>query len=408
MIKKYLILALLVSLCNTHYSQGEFSDNQVPCDQEYVFVPARVKEVIEQLVVQKNDPQRDSALDGLQVAFSYDYNLVPLELATKACEAALVIAAELSTDADVKAVLEQYHQDLSVKSPVVVATPEQRACLKNKTLDCLIVKGNVLANNLIVCGTICGSIANCDPRGTVTGLTGATGLTGNPGQQSDAQGATGFTGATGPQGTTGITGITGTQGAVGALGLAGVTGPDGVTGLTGFTGAQGAPGLPGATGNTGSTFITRAFGYIYKNTPTNAQWGQDIVYSNNGPLLNITHAVFTTPIAFSEAGVYEINYSVTGITAASGSVPINPCVQVALQLNGSSVEGGQYGAGLSNESPTLRRQVNGQTIIQLAANDQLSLEIHIFFNSPNNFLNQINPSPNVFATNASFTIRKLA
>lgn len=408
MIKKFLVLILLISLCNTHSSQGEFSDNQVPGDQEYVFVPARVKEIIEQLVEQKNDPQRDSALDGLRVAFSYDYNLVPLELAAKACDTAVMIASDLGFDVDAQAVLEQYQHDLCVKSPTVVATPEQRACLKNKTLDCLIVKGDVLANNLIVCGTICGSIANCDPRGTVTGLTGATGLTGNPGQQSDAQGATGSTGATGPQGATGVTGLEGAQGALGALGLPGATGPDGATGLTGFTGAQGARGLPGATGNTGSTFITRAFGYVFKNTPTNAQWGQDIVYSTNGPLLNITHTVFTTPIAFSEAGVYEINYSVTGITAASGSVPVNPCVQVALQRNGSSVEGGQYGAGLSNESPTLRRQVNGQTILQLAASDVLELEIHVFFNSPNNFLNQINPSPNVFATNASFTIRRLA
>ncbi len=125
----------------------------------------------------KNDPQRDSALNGLRVAFSYDYNLVPLELAAKACDAAVMIASDLGVDADAQAVLEQYQHDLCVKSPTVVATPEQRACLKNKTLDCLIVKGNVLANNLIVCGTICGSIANCDPRGTVTGLTGAHRLT---------------------------------------------------------------------------------------------------------------------------------------------------------------------------------------------------------------------------------------
>ncbi|MFZ5953470.1 MAG: hypothetical protein ACOYT8_00040 [Candidatus Dependentiae bacterium] len=408
MLKKCLIFVLLLSLWNTPHSYGKFSDNHVQSDQEYVFVPERVKEIIEQLVIQKNDPQRESALDGLRVAFSYDYNLVPLELAAKACDAALAMASDICLDANAMLILEQYKHDLSVRSHTVVATLEQRACLKNKTLDCLIVKGNVIANNLLVCGTICGSITNCDPRGIVTGLTGATGLTGNPGLQSDAQGATGFTGNTGPQGVTGVTGLEGPQGALGALGIAGATGPDGTTGLTGFTGAQGARGLPGATGATGSTFITRAFGYVYKNTPTTAQWGQEIVYSTNGPLLNIGHIIFTSPISFSEAGVYEINYSVTGITNFGASVPLNPCVQVALLRNGAAVEGGQYGAGLSNESPTLRRQVNGQVILQVAASDVIELEIHVFFNSPSNFLNQINPSPNVFATNASFTIRRLA
>lgn len=406
MLKKCLIFGLLASLCNTTYTNPELSYNHG--EQEYVFVPAAVKEIVKQLVVKKNDLQRETALDGLQVAFSYDYNLVPLELAVKACDAALVVASDMCLDAHAMSVLEQYKNDLELRSTTVVATTEQRACLKNKTLDCLIVKGNVLANNLIVCGTICGSIANCDPRGTVTGVTGATGITGNAGQQSDAQGATGSTGVTGPQGATGVTGLSGTQGAVGALGIPGATGPDGFTGLTGFTGAQGARGLPGATGNTGSTFITRSFGYLYRVIPTNYQWGLNITFSNISSSLNIAYTLFDQSLQVNEAGVYEINYSVTGITGTVGGVGVNPCVQIALQRNGASVEGGQYGAGLSNESPTLGRQVNGQTILQLAANDQLSLVVHIFFESTNNYLLIRNPSPNVLTATASFTLRKLA
>lgn len=145
-------------------------------------------------------------------------------------------------------------------------------------------------------------------------------------------GPTGPTGVTGTAGPTGPTGI-GTTGATGPTGATGATGPTGPTGATGPTGpaatitigaiATGAPGsLPAVTAsgtelNTVLNFtlpgtVTPAYGGFYSSlaqtlTGTDTPVTFDNCVTPTGISLNDDNATVT----FTDAGTYQISYSVT-------------------------------------------------------------------------------------------------
>ncbi|BDC34755.1 hypothetical protein Noda2021_07130 [Candidatus Dependentiae bacterium Noda2021] len=235
-----------------------------------------------------------------------------------------------------------------------------RRHLHNKALDNLIVRGNVKVRDLFVCGTLNGTV-NC---GTGIGINGQTGIsiTGVQGLQG-AQGATGDTGATGATGGTGITGAIGPVGILGALGAQGQTGPTGITGLTGFTGNQGPTGIPGATGATGEPGVALSYAYIYN---TAAQTAVSFVnFSDNGVLLNVTHALGDSDIIVDNAGVYEITYEVMAINT-NGGVGVNNNAQFFIAINGAFIEETRNGVGLGGD-PNTPFQVRGQAILTLPA-----------------------------------------
>ncbi|BDC34751.1 hypothetical protein Noda2021_07090 [Candidatus Dependentiae bacterium Noda2021] len=427
MLKKYILALAIVSLLSPIVVRAQFC-RELPDRQEYVLVPETIQHIVYEAYTQQNFTYKEPALAGLYAALKSGYDIVPHELACKACAESLTLLEKLSLQ-DSYVRMKEYQCEVEAKSDQVMVTESQRAHCKNKVLSCLVVKCDAVVNNLLVCGNICG-LTNCDPAGTVPGVTGVTGITGNQGLQDDARGATGSTGDTGAQGDTGLTGTTGGVGAIGALGLPGNTGatgftgftgplgnaglagaqgavgPTGFTGFTGFTGDQGARGLAGASGNTGGTVITQAFGYTFKNNSSNSQYGIQLTLFTNGPLFNITHVAVTPNVIFDQAGTYEISFSGTGRSSLSNNTIQNSLIQLGLLRNGAPVEGGQYGAGTSAD--TLLRQVSGQIILTLSAGEQLSIINHSFFNDGNNFLFQTNPDVQQPISNMSMTIRRLA
>ncbi|MBV7277006.1 collagen-like protein, partial [Clostridium sp. PL3] len=186
--------------------------------------------------------------------------------------------------------------------------------------------------------------------------TGATGATGDTG----ATGATGDTGATGATGDTGATGATGDTGATGATGDTGATGATGDTGATGATGDTGATGATGDTGATGAGLA--ASGYVYELATiadSTVVGGADVPFSNNGPLIGITHTPGTTTITVASAGVYQINYNIS-ITAGVGA-------QVAIAVNGT------VDASTPITALVATGEMSGSAILTLAAGDVITL-----------------------------------
>jgi len=104
-----------------------------------------------------------------------------------------------------------------------------------------------------------------------------------------------------------------------------------------------------------------AFGYIYTDDAV-AQvvaGGADVIFSNNGPLVNETHTAGTAPVTVTLAGNYQIDYSVS-ITAGVGSA-------IAIAVNGV----------VDSSTPitvlVTTGQVTGQAILTLAAGDVITL-----------------------------------
>jgi hypothetical protein len=150
----------------------------------------------------------------------------------------------------------------------------------------------------------------------------------------------------GPNGITGATGATGVAGATGATGVAGATGATGATGVTGATGA----GLA-------------AFGYVYElaATGTLVLPGTDVLFSNNGPLVNETHIAGTAPVVVALAGNYQIDYTV--------SMTAGLLTEIGIAVNGvvdpSTVITALVASG----------QVTGQAILTLPAGASVTLRV---------------------------------
>ena len=194
-----------------------------------------------------------------------------------------------------------------------------------------------------------------------------TGGTGSPG----ATGRTGATGATGPAGAPGAKGDRGLNGANGAEGPIGAPGAMGGMGLTGAPGAAGTAGAAGAAGATGAAGSTGAvgpqgpaghpqFGYIYNLTPQTVAIDGAVLFDSNGPLSGFTHTAGSASIAVVSAGIYLVDFSV------SGTEPN----QFSLFDNASPVAGATYGSGAGTQ------QNGGQVIVSLAAGAVLTLVNH--------------------------------
>ena len=197
------------------------------------------------------------------------------------------------------------------------------------------------------------------------GAAGATGPTG-PAGAAGAVGAVGAVGAQGPIGLTGLQGAagaagpTGPAGAAGAVGAQGPIGADGAAGAPGATGAQGPAGATGAPGPAGSNGLAE-YAYVYNLTAETVAIEAAIAFDSNGVMTSgITHSLGTSDITLLNAGIYKIDFSV------SGTEPN----QMALFVNGVVVPGTTYGSGAGTQ------QNSGQAIIAVGAGGVLSVRNH--------------------------------
>jgi len=200
-------------------------------------------------------------------------------------------------------------------------------------------------------------------RGT-TGATGVQGATGDAGARgaTGSAGLQGATGIAGPVGPIGPTGITGPIGLPGADGAAGATGPNGAPGNDGVTGATGSTGSTGATGVTGATGASPVldYGYIYNTGAQVVAIGSPVTFDTNGVLSGLIHAPGTSQITVVSAGIYEVDFSVSGVEPN----------QFALFVNGVPDPGAIYGSGAGTQ------QTTGMAILQLSAGDVIELLNH--------------------------------
>ena len=176
------------------------------------------------------------------------------------------------------------------------------------------------------------------------GPQGAGGPIGPYGQQgpTGTQGPRGATGACcrGPQGATGAPGPAG-----GAQGSTGSTGPQGYQGETGSTGPQGYQGSTGSTGPQGyqgSTGAGGALGYwgSFWSTQTQLNSGPStpkaMTLNNTDPDSNGVSVVANSRITFSNAGVYNIQFSaqIQDTTSGGGGSQI---IEIWFSKNGSPI-----------------------------------------------------------------------
>ena len=104
-----------------------------------------------------------------------------------------------------------------------------------------------------------------------------------------------------------------------------------------------------------------AFGYTY-DLAVGGQvvaGGADVVFSNNGPLLNCTHTAGTTIFTVPSTGTYKVNYSIT-ITAGIGA-------QMAIAVNGT------VDASTSVDLLVATGTISGTAMLSLSAGDVLTL-----------------------------------
>lgn len=125
--------------------------------------------------------------------------------------------------------------------------------------------------------------------------------------------------------------------------------------------AVGPTGPTGSTGTTGPTGEVELapFGYVYDTAGGEIPSGADIPFSNNGPLMLITHLPGGTDVTVGATGTYLIEYSVS-LEGSSGG-------QLAIAVNGS-VESSTVipaAAAIGN--------VTGHALLTLNANDIITL-----------------------------------
>ncbi|MBR2860846.1 MAG: collagen-like protein, partial [Clostridia bacterium] len=226
------------------------------------------------------------------------------------------------------------------------------------------------------------------------GLQGAAGATGPQGLQG-IQGEVGPTGPQGLQGAQGEVGATGPQGLQGIQGEVGPTGPQGlqgVAGATGPTGPQGLQGEVGPTGPTGPAAVT-AFGGLYDDSAETltltAGTTTQVPLTNAMPSENVT--VGTNTVTVTEAGVYEINYFVSGTNTAPGTRTFT----VSVQNNGAALGGSSVSQAVETGVST---QIADSMIANLNAGDVISLGV----DTSEDATLQLNSG-----TNASITLKLL-
>jgi hypothetical protein len=130
---------------------------------------------------------------------------------------------------------------------------------------------------------------------------------------------------------------------------------------SGPAGATGPQGVPGPTGPQGPAGGLSEFAYIYNLDAQTVAVEAVVNFSTNGFLTTgILHAPGSPTIQITNAGIYEVTFSV------SGTEPN----QFALFLNGNPVPGTIYGSGAGTQ------QNNGQAIFTIGAGDILTLRNH--------------------------------
>jgi hypothetical protein len=102
------------------------------------------------------------------------------------------------------------------------------------------------------------------------------------------------------------------------------------------------------------------YAYVYNLAPQVVAIEADVVFSDNGPLLGFAHAPGTSGTSVTVAGIYRIDFSVSGVEPG----------QFALMRNGAAVPGGTYGSGAGTQ------QDDGHVLVNLAIGDVLSLRNH--------------------------------
>jgi hypothetical protein len=103
-----------------------------------------------------------------------------------------------------------------------------------------------------------------------------------------------------------------------------------------------------------------AYGYIYNVTAESIAREASVSFSNNGPLVGITHTPGSPNVVVTNSGTYAVFFSLTSTQQS----------QFALFLNGTVVPESLYGSGSGNIGPL------GQVILDLAAGDILTLVNH--------------------------------
>ena len=103
------------------------------------------------------------------------------------------------------------------------------------------------------------------------------------------------------------------------------------------------------------------YAYIYNLAAQTVVVNGDVLFDNNGSLSGaITHTAGTSSVVFTQAGVYDVRFSI------SGTEPN----QFALTLNGLVIAGTTYGSGAATQQNT------GQTLLTAVAGDILTLRNH--------------------------------
>jgi hypothetical protein len=106
---------------------------------------------------------------------------------------------------------------------------------------------------------------------------------------------------------------------------------------------------------------TANYAYVYNEGAETVPIGSSIDFDSNGPLLGFTHAPGTDGIVAITAGVYLIDFSVSGVEPG----------QFALFDNGALISGSTYGSGAGT-------QINsGQVLVTLSPGDVVTLVNHV-------------------------------
>jgi len=181
-------------------------------------------------------------------------------------------------------------------------------------------------------------------------------------------------GPQGPQGAGGPIGPYGQQGPTGTQGLRGATGPC-CRGPPGFTGAQGYQGFTGAQGYQGSTGPGGALGYWGSFWSTETQNNSPLTpkamrLNNTDPDSNGVSVVANSRITFSNAGVYNIQFSAQVQDTTSG-VGDSKLIEIWFSKNGVPIPESNTNVSTDNQNSFVVASWN--FILKLNAGDYVEI-----------------------------------
>lgn len=164
----------------------------------------------------------------------------------------------------------------------------------------------------------------------------------------------GPSGATGPAGPPGMS-IQGPPGATGPAGMSftGATGPAGES----ITGASGLDGFTGPTGSPGGLI---GFGYIYSTGEQTIQPEDPVIFESNSLVVGFVHTPPSPFIVIVNAGIYKVEFSITG------NIPN----QFSVFVNGSPVQSSVYASSIGTQ------QNNGVALLSLNVGDVVTVVNH--------------------------------